>query len=1182
MSRAQSGKLWLVAAALLAVVAGTPAAAHAQNAVLRGMVRSDGGEALAGANVYIVELNLQAATNEAGRFVLTVPGDRVRGQQLQLRVRAIGYRPSSRSVTVAAGEQSVDFTLAADVNRLEEIVVTGVMEGTEQTKVPFTVGRVDAADVPVPSVDPLRMLAGRVPGAFVLSATGRPGASPSVVLRGATSINATGRGQGPLYIVDGVEIVGTLPDIAPSDIENVEVVKGAAAASLYGARAGSGVIQITTRSGRRAADGMSFNFRTEVGANDIERSFPLAQSTSLMLDERDARFCAGSGTAGPLCARTFDWNTEAARVNNEPGDVALTPSGMPLDPNSSIAFGPLGQTFQAHQWPGRTYNAIDQALTAGVFNNNVLDMTGRFNQTQVYASASTTNQEGAFRYLNGYQRYSARLNADQRIGSEWTVALRTYYARSVQDGLEQDNNSSFFLGSGTTFFRLTRVPAEANLLATDTLGRLYVRTNMGTGGVQNENPLYSLQNNSEKQYNDRFVGGGSARFVPTNWLDFEGNVGYDMSTATRRAYRDKGYRVTSSGSTANLGFVGEYTDAARNLNTSFNMTLHPNTGRDLVTRWSLRYSYEQQDFDFRQGSGGTLTSVGVETLNNATTGLSITSQVQSIRGIGYFAGANLDYKSKYIFDGLVRHDGSSLFGADNRWQTFGRYSFAWRPSQESWWFAPSFMNELKLRYSRGTAGGRPNFAAQYETWTISGGVPGFGTLGNENLRPEVTDETEIGADFEIMHRLGVTISHAASLTYNQILLVPNPSEKGFANQWQNAGTMQNRTWEMALNLPVITRRDVSWSWQFTYDHTRTLVRDLYVPPSAYGPNIQGAAAMYFLQAGHPYVEFYGGSFARSCNDLPDMSAIAGGHNFRSECGPGQPFQVNDDGYVVWVGSGHTWQDGITQNLWGTGLNGTTTNNSRSGCVDKTTRQVLGVCDVNADGQITAADNVDIIGPWGVNLNYGQLIGIQDTTCAAHPSPTCPRFQHALGTATPDFQFSVGQNFQYRRLTVYALLQGVIGRSVWNEGRHWSHLDFITADVDQRNKSVETAKPIGYYWRCSPGGPANCIGYGGFYDGLVAGGQFIERASFAKFRELLVSYNVGPVGGVGNWTVSLQGRNLWTITNYHGFDPEVGVGQETRVPGSTSPGLAASAALNGIDAFTFPNTRQLTFALSTSF
>jgi hypothetical protein len=103
--------------------------------------------AVVGASVYILELSSQAVTSEAGRYVLTVPGDRVRGQQLQLRVRAIGYRPSSRSVTVSAGEQAIDITLAADINRLDEIIVTGVTEGTEQARVPFAVSSVDISDV---------------------------------------------------------------------------------------------------------------------------------------------------------------------------------------------------------------------------------------------------------------------------------------------------------------------------------------------------------------------------------------------------------------------------------------------------------------------------------------------------------------------------------------------------------------------------------------------------------------------------------------------------------------------------------------------------------------------------------------------------------------------------------------------------------------------------------------------------------------------------------------------------------------------------------------------------------------------------------------------------------------------------------------------------------------------------
>src|SRR5258706_15305143 len=195
MRRSTLGMLCTAAGLAFAATIAAPAPAQAQNAVIRGTVRSDNGEAVVGANVYILELSTQGATNEAGRYLLTIPGDRVRGQQLQLRVRAIGFRPSSRPITISVGEQTADFALAADVNRLDEIVVTGVMEGTEKSRLPFTVATVDAADVPVPATDPLRMLAGRVPGANITSGNGRPGAAPSVILRGPTSINASGRSQ---------------------------------------------------------------------------------------------------------------------------------------------------------------------------------------------------------------------------------------------------------------------------------------------------------------------------------------------------------------------------------------------------------------------------------------------------------------------------------------------------------------------------------------------------------------------------------------------------------------------------------------------------------------------------------------------------------------------------------------------------------------------------------------------------------------------------------------------------------------------------------------------------------------------------------------------------------------------------------------------------------------------------
>ncbi|OLB50627.1 MAG: hypothetical protein AUI08_05165 [Gemmatimonadetes bacterium 13_2_20CM_2_65_7] len=363
----------LAGTAALALMFAGARVARAQDAVIRGTIKSDRGESVAGANVVIEELRVGVVSNATGQFTLLIPGARVRGQQVVVRVRGIGFKPSSKAVTLTPGEQSIDLTLAYDVNLLEAVVVTGTQEATEANKVPFTVSRVDVSQLPVPASNPLTQLQGKVPGANIVSASGRPGAQPSVLLRGPTSINASGRGQDPLYIVDGVIINGGLPDLNPSDIESVEVVKGAAGASLYGARAGNGVINITTKSARRSLEGVKFDIRSEAGVSDIERDFGLARYHALATDETGMLFCEAV-TGLPFCARAFDYATEQARINNAPGDFALNPKGFPIDPGSTISGQPLRQRFQVQPWPGTSYNAVNQLVTPKPFLENTLDM----------------------------------------------------------------------------------------------------------------------------------------------------------------------------------------------------------------------------------------------------------------------------------------------------------------------------------------------------------------------------------------------------------------------------------------------------------------------------------------------------------------------------------------------------------------------------------------------------------------------------------------------------------------------------------------------------------------------------------------------------------------------------------------------------------------------------------------
>ncbi len=1115
-------RVGLTAALLLYAAAGE---AWGQEAVVRGRVIDDRGEALPAATVQITELNVGVYTNNAGAYTMLIPAVRVSGRTVTLKVRVIGHKPATRQLVLSAGEHAEDFTLATDPNLLEEVVVTGVQEATEQIKVPFSVTRIDASKMPVAAEDPLRQLQGKIAGNIV-SNSGRPGSQPAVLLRGPTSINATGRGQDPLYIVDGVIVNGSLPDINPQDIQTVEVVKGAAGASLYGARAGNGVINIVTKSGRGTPDGVTFTVRTEEGVSDIERDFGLAHFQALVMDETGQRFCQFV-SGQPLCAATFDYRAEQARINNAPGDFALSPKGFPVDPGSTIAGSVLRQRFQIEPWPGTSYNAVAQTVDPHVYANNSLDMRGGFGSTRFYASASNITEPGAIRFLQGFRRNSFRANVDQALGSKWNIGLRTTYSRSTQDGLNQE-------GGGQAFFRLTRVPAIVNVEQLDVLHRLYIRPNLQGGGSQNENPLYSLQNTQRSDITNRFIGGLTVQYSPVTWFNLQADAGYDRRNVDFTQFNDKGFRTTTSTPTTNNGSVFKGTSGQEAVDASVNATFRHQLRPDLQAHWSLRYLYEQRDSTIEVGQGNFLSVKGVTSLGNATQNQAVGSAATSVRGIGLFAGAGLDYKDRYVLEGLVRRDGSSLYGADHRWQTFGRASGSWLVMREPWWPLHQ-VSELKLRASYGTAGGLPPFVAQYETFTITNGVLALAVLGNRNLRPEVHHELELGADLELFGRFGLTATYARSRIENQILPVPVCACTGYTSQWQNAATLLNISHELSLNLPFVQRSDVSWSMSVVYDHNRSWVAKLGVPAFFQGTILQGTGSMFQIKEGELYGTIYGHQFLTTCSQLPTP--------FNTQCGPGQAFQKNDEGWIVWVGAGNKPGMGITNNLWET--------------------------------QLPASQ-----GPWGVAMNWGMPILLRG-------DPNNPQSARvvALGHALPDFRFSVTQNIQWKRLNVYALVDAAIGQQVWNQGLHWAHLDFLSHDVDQVGKSVETAKPIGYYYRA----PAvdGFSGLGGLYDQLMPNNYSVEDGSYAKLRELMVSYHLGKVGGIGDWGISVVGRNLFTITGYRGFDPEVGIGTFAPQPGAAtvlgnSGGQGASGAVNAVDAFSFPNTRSFTLGLTTSF
>ena len=1109
-------RLRYLAAALLLVV-GVPAVALAQAATLTGKVTAENGTPLYGASVTLEGMNTQVGTTQAGIYTVIVPAARVNGQTVTLRVRAIGYTPQTKSVTLRAGSQTADFALKEDINRLNQVVVTGVSAGTEQRKLPFTVAQVSEADMPVPGANVLNSLQGKIPGATIMTASGRPGASPAIMLRAPQSLNASagGRSQEPLLIVDGVIQQGSMRDIDPTDIENVEIVKGAAASTLYGSRAAQGVIQITTKSGKNQGEGIRFSSRVESGASDIEGEYRFAKSNFLIMSPQRDRYCVARTSPyvatreNQDCLQTMDIYTEALRANETSGEVIVTPQNF-LGDGGIVTAPPalnLRGFFQTNLWPTE-FNPVNQVITNGPWTKASVDMTGKFGRSNFFSSIGDERQRGAVIHLDGMHRNNVRLNVDQTMGGNWTAAVRTYYARTSRATGGQD------------FFGITRQPAFVDLLRRDKYGRLFVRSVITNQGGQNTNPVYSYEQANDIAETDRFLGSAQIRWQPMSWLDGSFDFGYDRSNDQSRGMTTRGYRITSTQtSTIPLGSISRGDGYGQSYNVSLNWTARRDLLADLAARFSARMTYEQQDGQSDSQSGSNLAVPGVTNTSAAIQNQSIGSSESSQRAYGFTGSFNLDFRDRYIAEISARRDGLSVFGAANRWQTYGRGSFAWRVSEEPYY--PKFLkpiNEFKARFAVGQAGNRPGNTTQYETFSIgAGGVLTPSTLGNKNLRPEVATETEAGIDLEILNRYGVTLTYARSVTKDQVLLVAPPAASGFNNQWRNAGTLEGTTWETSINIPIMERRDFTWSARVNGDRIRTKISALDIPPTFYACG--GATCKY--EVGIPFPTMYGRRMVQTCNQLPAA--------FVARCGDGKEWQRNDDGLIVWVGAGNTTKEGITKNLW--------------------------------QAVLPAAQ-----APWGMANSWGMPLAVRDDSVAGTPKPVKSL---PLGHALPDLRWSVGNNITWRKFSGYVLMDAVKGKDVYNEERHWSFGDFASRDNDQTGKTVEAAKPLGYYWRV---GAPDASGIGGWYDVKSSAMIPLEDASFLKVREVSIGYKIGKIAGVGDWTVSLIGRNLKTWSSYHGFDPEVGAGG----------GNNDSAILNGSDSFAFPNLRTFSFTLTTAF
>ena len=1008
----------------------TTVRAQDAGAVIVGKITTDKGVAVSGATVAITDLGLASASDDNGNYVLTVPALRTKGQATHLVARRIGFAPASFPVTLTPGRQTLDISLKQDVARLEEMVVTGVAGATSAKNLTISVTAVNEEQInKVPASSPIMALAGKVPGAHIQASSGAPGETPAIRLRGST--NLTPGNNSPLIVVDGVISKNSLADIDPNDIERIEVLKGAASANTYGSDAANGVIAITTKRGRSLPeDKLTFTTRNEIGTSSLARDIPLNQHHDFQLTP--------DGT-----------------------DYVYDASGARVEEADKIADNPYPT-----KWPWR--NQLKTWVRDGQFMTNYGSLGIRRSTTNFTSSYSRSMDRGIMPMVNGFSRQNFRVNIDQGVTD------KADFSASVLYGVSNNDQPDGLLGTGT-FFGLLQAPGDVDLrhpYGGDSL-EFYRKLPPSAAPLDRGNPLYDLANGAYQNRRERTVGTVSARYRPLSWLSLDGSYNTDRLNQHTQNYQFRGYETGSGAPGPGSLNMSQRGNTAQN--TQFNATAKNQIG-DLLSTLRLTFLSEAENNNAFSAGGSKFNAGGTPVLGALDpTQVSISSGVETIRAQNYYATQQLNYKDRYLAQLMIRRDGSSLFGSNVRWKTFYGLSGAYRISQD---FTLPGVQELKVRAARGTAGVRPHFQDQYETFSLSGGQFSKYQMGNPNLKPAVQTEDEIGLSGAFLDRFDLDAVWSQRRTEGAFLNIPVSSAKtgGFRTQVQNAATVSGRTLELMLNTRVVTTPDWDYSFTLTADRTRQHVDRLGRASFKVNATDAQGQDIFYYKEGEALGVVYGTKWVRSLNQIAQMGKDP------------NLYMVNEDGYVV------------LKSAYGT---------------------------VNEL-------------PIPLVLNGQNIFKIADVN--------------------PDFGIGMAHTIRYKAITLYGLLDGMIGGDIYNFTKQWMFQDMRHGDIDQAGKKVK--KSINYYSV-------------GFYNALDPNSYFVENGSYVKLRELSLSYDLGHRvlefarlgSSVQHAKIALIGRNLYTWTKYTGLDPEAAAGSDLNFR---------------IDGFRYPTFRQITGQIEFTF
>jgi TonB-linked SusC/RagA family outer membrane protein len=747
--------------------------AFAQNRKISGTVTgSDDGQPLPGVSVMVQGTKIGTLTGGDGQFVLNVPAS---GGTLEFSF--IGFTTQRISIT---SSNTYNVKLTSSTRQLTEVTVT-TGYGT-QAKKSFTGSTASvsgAENENKPFSSPLQALQGEVAGLNVSSFSGQPGANVQVRLRGVNSIGAD---SNPLYVVDGMIInsgdlsrlttsSNVLAGINENDIEKIEVLKDAAALSIYGARGSNGVIVITTKRGKSGKAQVRFD--TEIGS-----------TTNLELPDR------GKPANGDQFRELF------LMAENNAG---FTPTRIAAD---RATYG----------LDGRSNNWYDLITKGGAQQQYNVSVNGGSENTKVFASAGYFKQD-ATTIASKLKRATGLINIDQTISKRigFSVGLNL----SNVDQNTPPNGGAFANPIGQAFFN-----RPFQLAYTDN-GALNISQVGATNFPGTFNPLYTGANDVRHLSQTRGLGNVQLRWNIWDQLKYTGFVSGDYNALEEHLFNNPIHGDGASVSGRGYDYYSRFFNWLTRNQLDYRYDI-PNIENFSVT---ATVGYEAQKSNgylvSAQGTGFPLTQPLLTALSNSSTPAVAAGSFSNYTFDAIYAIGGINFKNRYSVSGSYRRDGSSRFGANQRYGNFYSVGGAWNIDQEDFFTKQNILTTAKLRSSIGTTGnaGIGNYIA-LPTAGYGANYAGavgqvFNTIGNTDLTWESQQKFNVGADFGFFKdRLTFVVDYYRNTINGLIQGVPISRTTGFTQVTQNVGSMINKGFEFAVKGIPVRTKDFTWTTNF--------------------------------------------------------------------------------------------------------------------------------------------------------------------------------------------------------------------------------------------------------------------------------------------------------------------------------------------------------------------------------